>query len=113
MQGKMLIYVPSASSNHCTDLAPPAFHPVGFPMVNYDDPAVVAQDFCAYAFEVKHARSWNQLTSIDSDSVEALACPGWTLLVCLPRRAGPLLSSECPIIIVWLFKSSWEFVTTF
>lgn len=52
------------------------------------------------------------MASFDSGSSEILASPGWALPVCIPRRAGPLLSSKYAIIIVWLFKFSWEFVTT-
>jgi hypothetical protein len=56
-------------------------------MVNYHDPDVVLQDTCAYAFAAKYMGSGSQLTSFDSGSVEHLACYGWNLLVCLPRRA--------------------------
>ncbi|KAI0269734.1 hypothetical protein BGY98DRAFT_1100954 [Russula aff. rugulosa BPL654] len=69
-------------------------------MVNYHDPVVVAQDYCASTFAAKHASSLSRLTSFDSGNIEALACLGWTLLLgvfhysqlragCLPR-ASPL-----------------------
>ncbi len=57
-------------------------------MVNYHDPAVVVQDSCAYGFAANHVSSWSQLTSVASGIVEALACRGWTLLVCLPRHVA-------------------------
>jgi hypothetical protein len=50
-------------------------------MVNYRDPAVVVQDTCAYAFAAKRANLESQLTSFYSNSVEDLACRGWSLLV--------------------------------
>jgi len=58
-------------------------------MVNYHDPSIVAQDYCACTFVAKHVSLWGQLTSIDSGNVKGLACCGWTLLVCLPRPRGP------------------------
>jgi hypothetical protein len=68
-------------------------------MVNYHDPVVVAQDYCAHAFAAKYmdSDSGSQLTSFDSGSDENLACCGWTLLVCLPRRAFTHITY--PIII--------------
>jgi hypothetical protein len=76
-------------------------------MVNYHDPDVVLQDNCAYAFAEKYMGSESQLTFFDSGSVENLACCGWTLLVCLPRRAHKISHYNNPVLI-----SSWEFVTT-
>jgi hypothetical protein len=67
-------------------------------MVNYHDPAVVLQDTRTYAFAAKYMGSGSQLTSFDSGSDENLACCGWTLLVCLPRRA--LGSHNNSIIII-------------
>jgi hypothetical protein len=61
-------------------------------MVNYRDPAIIMQDACAYTFSFGNARELVDITDfLGSCSVEALACCGWTLLVCLPR-AGTLLS---------------------
>jgi hypothetical protein len=79
-------------------------------MVNYHDPVVVAQDYCAHAFAAKYMDSGSQLTSFDSSRDESLACCGWTLLVCLPRRALDscnISNNNNPVLI-----SSWEFVTT-
>lgn len=79
-------------------------------MVNYHDPAVVVQDTCTYAFAAKYMGSGSQLTSFDSGRDESLACCGWTLLVCLPRRAldsHNISNNNNPVLI-----SSWEFATT-
>jgi hypothetical protein len=79
-------------------------------MVNYQDPDVVLQDTCAYAFAAKYMGSGSQLTSSDRGSVENLACCGWTLLVCLPRRAldSHSISNNNNLVLI----SSWEFITT-
>ena len=79
-------------------------------MVNYQNPDVILQDFCAYAFAAKYKGSGSQLTSFDSDNVETLACSGWTLLVCLPLQAldsHNISNNNNPVLF-----SSWEFVTT-
>jgi hypothetical protein len=94
MQGKMYIYVPSiqlqvvavVSISHLPSSTPS----ISPRMVNYHDPAVVVQDTCAYAFGAKRAKLL-ELTRTYFLNVEVLACRGWTLLVCLPRRAGHLL----------------------
>src|SRR6266566_7530518 len=79
-------------------------------MVNYHDPDVVQQDMCAYAFAAKYMGSGSQLTSFGRGSVENRACCGWTLLVCLPRRAldSHNISNNNNLVLM----SSWEFVTT-
>ena len=64
---------------------------ISLTMVNYHDPVVVAQDYCASTFAAKQASSLSLLTSFDSGTIEALACLGWTLLVCLPCRSSTLL----------------------
>ena len=74
-------------------------------MVNHRDPAVVAQDSCAYAFAAKHANPESQLTSFYRDNVEDLACRGRSLLVCV-------LIAYPRLIIIWCFIFSWEFFTT-
>ena len=62
-------------------------------MVNYHDPVVVTQDYGAYTHPYGEARELVESTdSFDSDIIEALACFGWTLLVCLLCRSCPLLS---------------------
>ena len=71
-------------------------------MVNYRDPAVVAQDGCAYAFAAKRANSESQLTS----STVALskiwhAVAG--LYLCVSHNVSNINNN---------FISSWEFVTT-
>ena len=68
-------------------------------MVNYQDPDVIMQNYCAYAFAEKYMGSGSQLTSFDSGSDETLVCCGWTLLVCLLARR-PLASHNNPIIII-------------
>jgi hypothetical protein len=76
-------------------------------MVNYHDPAVFLQDFCAYAFVATYMGSGSQLTSFDRGCVEILACCGWTLLVCLAHQA-----LDSPNNNNSAFITSWEFVTT-
>jgi hypothetical protein len=73
-------------------------------MVNYHDPAVVAQDYCAYTFAAKHTSSWSQLISFDSGIIEALA----TCVSALPLVPFALTAYR----IIWRFISTWEFVTT-
>ena len=58
-------------------------------MVDYQDPVVLIQDYCAYTFAAKNVSLCSRLTYFDSNSVENLACRGWTLLVCLPRPLVP------------------------
>ena len=79
-------------------------------MVNYRDPNVVQQDNCAYAFTEKYMGLRRQLTSVNSGSVEILACHCWTLLVCLP--SWPLDSHDISDNNNMVLISSWEFVTT-
>jgi hypothetical protein len=67
-------------------------------MVNFHDPDVVMQDYCAYAFAAKYMGSASQLTSFDSGRDENLVCCGWTLLVCLRHLA--LDSHNNPIITI-------------
>jgi hypothetical protein len=90
MQSKVYIYITALVHRMAIAsdrLPPPSTTLVSPRMVNYHDPNVVLQDTCAYAFVAKYMGSVSQLTSFGSGSDENLACCGWTLLVCLPRRA--------------------------
>jgi hypothetical protein len=99
------IYVASAPSSHCANLALLPSIPLISPrMVNYHDPVVVARDFCASTFAAKYASSWSQLTSLNSDIIEGLACRGWTLFVCLPCR-----SKSCPLFSQCIESSGVSF----
>jgi hypothetical protein len=60
-------------------------------MVNFHDPAVIAQDLCEYPFAAKHEGSESLLhPPFDSGGPEALAHPGWSLHVSLPGCVIPL-----------------------
>lgn len=39
-------------------LSPPSIPLISHRMVNYHDPIVIAQDYCAFTFVAKHASSW-------------------------------------------------------
>jgi hypothetical protein len=92
MQSKVYIYIAvlvhwvAIASNQLPQPSTPLISP-SLRMVNYHDPDVVLQDACAYAFAARYMGSESQLTSSDRGSDENLACSGWTLLVCLHRRA--------------------------
>lgn len=88
-------------------LFPPSTPRIPPRMVNYHDPAVIAQNYSMYTFVAKHTSWWSQLTSFGSGIVEALACCSWALLVCLPFD---LIAYR--ITIIRYLISSWEFVTT-
>ena len=91
---------------------PPSFTPLNFPQA---EDGYLPRSRCSPAgyLCVPHCDKihglGSQLTS-DRGSDENLACRGWTLLVCLHRRAldsHNTSNNNNPVLI-----SSWEFVTT-
>jgi hypothetical protein len=60
-------------------------------MVNFHDPAVIAQDLCEYSFAAKHEGSESLLhPPFDSRCQEVLARHDWSLHVSLLDHAIPL-----------------------
>ena len=84
-------------------------------MVNFRDPAVIAQDYCAYIFGAILQETTDSEFSFRSGAHQAVAHPRRPLHVRLSgSAAAPAASyhSMSPVTHNPIFAYSWEFVTT-
>jgi hypothetical protein len=84
-------------------------------MVNFRDPAVIAQDYCAYNFEAMLQEATDSEFSFGSGAHQAVAHPGRSLHVRLSGSAAAPASSCHSMSRVThnrILAYSWEFVTT-
>ena len=80
-------------------------------MVDFQNPAVIEKDFCAYTSDLPLGRGQSIEPIFGSGASKVMACPGWALHVSPrgpPQRTLSLAVLHNSIFLV----SSWEFVVT-